>query len=69
MDQPGLEPGTSRLLVSCSNQLSYKTDNEAYIDGFLTAEEEFYTGAEPGSSLPLEGDDDYEEDYDDGYGY
>ena len=46
-----------------------KTDNEAYIDGFLTAEEEFYTGAEPGSSLPVEGDDDYEEDYDDGYGY
>ena len=46
-----------------------KSDNEAYIDGWVTAEEELYSGAEPGSYLPVEGDDDYEEDYDDGYGY
>ena len=26
VDQPGLEPGTSRLWVCCSNQLSYKSD-------------------------------------------
>ena len=25
VDQPGLEPGTSRLCVCCSNQLSYKS--------------------------------------------
>ena len=25
VDQPGLEPGTSRLWVCCSNQLSYKS--------------------------------------------
>ena len=25
VDQPGLEPGTSRLRVCCSNQLSYKS--------------------------------------------
>ena len=46
-----------------------KSDNEAYIDGWVTAEEELYSGAEPGSYLPVDGDDDYEEDYDDGYGY
>ena len=28
VDQPGLEPGTSRLWVCCSNQLSYKSDSE-----------------------------------------
>ena len=27
VDQPGLEPGTSRLWVCCSNQLSYKSKN------------------------------------------
>ena len=26
VDQPGLEPGTSRLWVCCSNQLSYKSE-------------------------------------------
>ena len=28
VDQPGLEPGTSRLWVCCSNQLSYKSNRE-----------------------------------------
>ena len=46
-----------------------KTDNEAYIDGWVTAEEEFYTGSDAGTNLPVEGDDDYETDYDKGYGY
>ena len=27
VDQPGLEPGTSRLWVCCSNQLSYKSED------------------------------------------
>ena len=31
VDQPGLEPGTSRLWVCCSNQLSYKS-NAMYSD-------------------------------------
>ena len=30
VDQPGLEPGTSRLWVCCSNQLSYKSDAKCY---------------------------------------
>ena len=32
VDQPGLEPGTSRLWVCCSNQLSYKSD-ATFTDG------------------------------------
>ena len=35
----------------------------------MTAEEEFYTGNDAGTNLPVEGDDDYEADYDEGYGY
>ena len=34
VDQPGLEPGTSRLWVCCSNQLSYKSE----LNGFLISE-------------------------------
>ena len=30
VDQPGLEPGTSRLWVCCSNQLSYKSGVSLY---------------------------------------
>ena len=30
VNQPGLEPGTSRLWVCCSNQLSYKSKNWEY---------------------------------------
>ena len=33
VDQPGLEPGTSRLWVCCSNQLSYKSRNQFLIRG------------------------------------
>ena len=30
VDQPGLEPGTSRLWVCCSNQLSYKSEKSGW---------------------------------------
>ena len=41
VDQPGLEPGTSRLWVCCSNQLSYKSDL-TILDKFATAKVMFF---------------------------